>query len=174
MFRDKPKELTPYRRHFRAPLRFGAEHSAIVFPTADLDRPLPGADPSAYARGLQILDELYASEGKGFADKVLLLLRRYFVTGSGFEGIDLHKAARLFTLHPRTLNRRLRAEGTTFSMLLAEARYEIARQMLRDTHLQTSEIASALGYADSASFIHAFRRWSGITPSAWRSSHSPT
>jgi AraC-like DNA-binding protein len=65
----------------------------------------------------------------------------------------------------------LRAEGTTFSALLAEVRYEVALQLLRDTHLQIRDIALVLGYSDSASFNHAFRRWSGTTSTGWRASH---
>ena len=99
------------------------------------------------------------------------LLNRMLISGSAPGGIDLRGIAQFFTLHPRTLNRRLRAEGTTFSALLVEARFKIARQLLRDTRLQTTEIAYILGYADTASFDHAFRRWSGTTATKWRSSN---
>jgi AraC-like DNA-binding protein len=91
-------------------------------------------------------------------------------TGRGSAGIYLQEVARLFAIHPRTLNRRLHAEGTTFNALLSEIRYNVARQLLRDTHLQTADIALILGYAESASFNHAFRRWSATTATAWRSS----
>jgi len=173
MYRAKPRDITPYLRHFRAPLRFESERSAIVFPSADLARLPPDADPLAYAQALRNLRELDASTGTDLAGRVHRVLDRLFISGHGPEGIDLPKVARLFALHPRTLNRRLRAEGTTFNALLAQARYEIARQLLRDTRLQLGEIATALGYADASAFIHAFRRWSGTTPSAWRSRHSP-
>lgn len=169
--REKPKDIRPYRRHFRARLRFGTAHSVIVFPAADLARPLAGTNPSAYAAGLRELDGMDAERGGGLAGKVRRLLRRLFVTGSGADGVDLRAVARLFAIHPRTLNRRLRAEGTTFSAILAEVRYDVALQLLRDTHLQTRDIAFVLGYSDSASFNHAFRRWSGTTSTAWRASH---
>ena len=169
--REKPKDIKPYSRHFRARLRFATAHSVIVFPAADLARPLAGANPGAYEAGLCKLDSMDAERGGGLAGKVRRLLRRLFVTGSGADGADLRAVARLFALHPRTLNRRLRAEGTTFSALLAEVRYEVALQLLRDTHLQTRDIAFVLGYSDSASFNHAFRRWSGTTSTAWRASH---
>jgi AraC-like DNA-binding protein len=169
--REQPKDIGPYRRHFGARLRFGTAHSVIVFPAADLARPLAGANPSAYAAGLRELDSMDAERGGGLASKVRRVLRRLLVTGSGADGADLRAVARLFALHPRTLNRRLRAEGTTFSALLAEVRYDVALQLLRDTHLQTRDIAFVLGYSDSASFNHAFRRWSGTTSTAWRASH---
>jgi AraC-like DNA-binding protein len=170
MFRDPPRDKRTFHLHFRTRLRFGAEHAAIVFPTADLARPLLDADPQAYA---QLRDELEErsnlSGGAKLSNRVRRLLRGMLATGSARHGIDLPGVARLLGIHPRTLTRRLRAEGATFSNILDESRYELARQLLRDTRLLITEIAVDLGYAESASFNHAFRRWSGITASAWRS-----
>lgn len=175
LFRDPPGDAEPFRRHFGVPVRFEAEHAAVVFPAAELTRPLPGANPRAYAKALRELEDMDDSnDGSQLSSKVRRLLQRIFISGSGLDGVDLQGTARLFALHPRTFNRRLRAEGTTFNALLAETRYEIARQLLRDTHLQISDIAMILGYADSASFNHAFRRWFGATATQWRSSNAPS
>ncbi|MFZ1575243.1 MAG: helix-turn-helix transcriptional regulator [Chromatiaceae bacterium] len=74
----------------------------------------------------------------------------------------------LYRLHPRTLNRRLQAEGTSLRTLLDESRYRIARQLLRDTLFSVEDLAVALGYADATAFSRAFRRWSGTSASRWR------
>jgi AraC-like DNA-binding protein len=71
-------------------------------------------------------------------------------------------------MHPRMLNRRLEAEGTTFRQLLNQARFEVARQLLAGTKVQVTDLALALGYADTSSFSRAFQRWSGVAPSDWR------
>ena len=174
MFRDPPATTKPFLQHFRSKLRFRAEHAAIVFPTSFLDKPLPGSDPDAYADALRDLDNLdTGNDSNPFEYKVRRLLYRKLIGGGGVDGIDLDGIARLFELHPRTLNRRLHDEGTTFNTLLGETRYKIARQLLRDTHLQVSEIAYLLGYSESASFNHAFRRWSGSTAMQWRSLTKP-
>ena len=169
LLRATPDDVEPFRRHFRARLRFGAEQAAIVFPAADLARPLADANPGAYASALCELDRLAADAD--LAGKVVRLLRRLFVTGAGPEGVDVEKVARLFCLHERTFKRRLQAEGTTFRALLSQVRYEIARQLLRDTRLGSADIAHALGYADIACFNHAFRRWSGTNATTWRARH---
>lgn len=175
LFRDTPADDEPFRRYFGVPVRFEAEHAAVVFPAAELTRPLPRANPHAYTKALHELKDMDdSSDGSQLSYKVRRLLQRIFISGSGLNGVDLEGTARLFALHPRTLNRRLRAEGITFNALLAETRYEIARQLLRDTHLQISDIAMILGYADSASFNHAFRRWSGATATWWRASNAPS
>ena len=49
-----------------------------------------------------------------------------------------------------------------------EVRYGLAREYLGQTNLPMEEICTLLGYSESANFSHAFRRWSGTTPSEWR------
>lgn len=173
LFRDQPEDVKPFRDHFQAPLRFGAEQAAIVFPVADLDRPCVSADAQMYARALSDLEALDSATGLGLAQKVRRVLLRLFVTGDsvGQAAPDRSVVARLFALHPRTLNRRLCAEGTSFSVLLSQARYDIARQLLRDTRLPIQDIAYILGYAGTPPFTLAFRRWSGMTAARWRALH---
>jgi AraC-like DNA-binding protein len=78
--------------------------------------------------------------------------------------------AAAFSMHRRTLNRRLRSEGTTFRRLLEETRFDVARQLLRDTDAAIDHIASGLGYSSSTAFGRAFKRWSGVAPQVWRNS----
>jgi AraC-like DNA-binding protein len=56
----------------------------------------------------------------------------------------------------------------TFHELVEEVRYDIARQLLRETDLMVVEIATVLDYGDAATFTRAFRRWSATSPAAWR------
>ena len=81
------------------------------------------------------------------------------------------QVAKLFSIHSRTLSRRLNACGTSFQELLDEGRFEIARQLLEDTRMELHRIAESLEYADASAFTRAFRRWSGITPGQWRKNH---
>jgi AraC-like DNA-binding protein len=71
-------------------------------------------------------------------------------------------------LKPRTLNRLLSKEGTSFIRLLKDARYKNAEHMLQDPSARILSIAWSLGYADASAFSRAFRRWSGMTPTEWR------
>lgn len=173
LFRHQPRNITPYRQHFCTRLHFAAEHAAVVFPSCQLHHPLPEADPDTYHRAQCEIDSLEALGGGSVAPRVRRLLRQLLATGCAPEDLRLERIAERFALHPRTLNRRLRAQGTAFNALLEQTRYEIARQLLRDTRLQTAEIAVNLGYADSAVFSHAFRRWSGVAATTWRSLHCP-
>jgi AraC-like DNA-binding protein len=76
--------------------------------------------------------------------------------------------ARHLALTTRTLHRRLRAEGTTFSVLVDEARFARAAAWLRDASVSTDDIARRLGFSETSAFSRAFRRWAGESPRAFR------
>ena len=79
--------------------------------------------------------------------------------------------ARLFSMHRRTMNRHLHTEGLAFRQVANEVRFEIACELLANTDMALSQVAAALKYSEPSAFTRAFRRWSGQTPSAWRTSH---
>jgi AraC-like DNA-binding protein len=66
------------------------------------------------------------------------------------------------------MRRRLSAEGSGLLELMAEARFDVARQLLHETRLPVNDIADALGYADASAFVRAFRGWAGCAPARWR------
>jgi AraC-like DNA-binding protein len=86
----------------------------------------------------------------------------------------IESIAAVTELEVRTLQRRIRAHGTSFNELLGEARFALAKSRLAVQSSTTVGIATQLGYANSAHFIRAFRRWSGMTPSEFRKSNRPT
>jgi AraC-like DNA-binding protein len=160
----KPKDVGPYRRCFRAPLRFDAEQNALVFSAGWLSCRLPDSDPELRRLLEREIDTLEMRHGDDFPEQVRSLLRTAVTTGHA----RADQVAALFSMHSRTLNRRLNAFGTGFRQLVDESRFEIARQMLEDSALEVSQIASMLDYADASAFTRAFRRWSGTTPARWR------
>jgi len=162
----RPPDTRPYRQFFRAPVRFDAAHSALVFPTNWLAQPLPVNDPDLRQHVQEEVRYLDAIHGMSFAAKMRRTLRAA-VTGGAFSVVD---AAQIYNLSRRTLSRRLRAEGTTFEALLDEVRYEVACQLLSHTDMLVRQVADTLDYADAAAFTRAFRRWSGTTPAQWRAS----
>ena len=99
-----------------------------------------------------------------FPDRVRRALRTALLT----DRTNSADIASLFSMTSRTMNRRLNAYGLSFQVLVDEGRYEIARQALIDTDINVSHVAALLGY-DASSFVRAFQRWSGTSPSQWRS-----
>jgi AraC-like DNA-binding protein len=94
---------------------------------------------------------------------------RSVVAGLALAGtISLEAVAGHLGTSPRTLQRRLNQHGISFWALLEHSRFEIAAALLRETDLQVQEIAARLGYSTPSGFARAFSKWSGASPSAFR------
>ncbi|ASP38776.1 hypothetical protein CHH28_08810 [Bacterioplanes sanyensis] len=76
--------------------------------------------------------------------------------------------ARLFNTNVRNLQRRLQTLGTNYQTLLDEARRSLAMTLLADASLPLYEISFRIGYTEPSAFYKAFRRWTGMTPGAYR------
>jgi AraC-like DNA-binding protein len=76
--------------------------------------------------------------------------------------------ARSLAMSERTLGRRLANEGLNFTEILQQLRRDLAVRYLNDRKLHVSKIAWLLGFRDVTAFTHAFKRWTGKTPSQMR------
>ncbi len=161
----KPDNVEPFRQFFHAPLFFDAEQNALVFLAEWLTYRLPADDPELRRQLTEQIRAIEAHHRDSFAEQVRSVLRTALLTDRA--GAD--HIASLFSIHRRTLNRRLNEDGIRFKDLVEEQRYEIARQALLDTDLHVGDVAALLGYADASAFTRAFRRWSGAAPAEWRS-----
>lgn len=146
-------------------LRFDAGSNGFELGSAQAGLPIPSADPpllsmlSAQAeRALA-----HASVAESFGGRVKAEVEAQLDKGPVVKVI----AARLH-MSPRTLQRRLGEEDTTFAKVLDEARGQLARQLLVDPATGLSEVGFRLGYSDLPAFLRAFKRWTGKTPTTWR------
>ena len=161
---ESPVDVEPYRDFFQAPLRFNAGHSGIVFPTHWLDRSVPLADQALRQDLLDRIQAIRLQSNQSFRDQA----HRMLVSLIRGQCCSREQLAAQFSLHPRTLNRRLKEAGTSFRELHTGVRREIARQLLRDTRRGIPAIASLLEYSDVTAFNRAFSDWEGISPAKWR------
>ncbi|ACA16079.1 transcriptional regulator, AraC family [Methylobacterium sp. 4-46] len=159
-----PDDATPYANVFRAPVRFGQEIAALTFPARLLGRPIGDASPIVRKLAEQRIRQFAASMPADLTDELRRHLRATLTQGE----LSARQAAEALAVHRRTLSRRLRAEGTSFRSVANETRLSVAKQLLADTNLSLAEISVALEFSEPAAFTHAFRRWTGTTPSAWR------
>ncbi len=158
--------LKTIERHFGCPVICGAERNAIVFRTADVQRPFVTRNAELLAMlAPQFESELKQENGdENFVERVRLAVQQR-LTGRRptIEGI-----ADALHISSRTLQRRLQDEGSSFQRVLEEARHQLARHYLNNSVLELNEAAYLLGYEDGNSFVRAFRTWEGVPPSRWR------
>lgn len=162
--RQPPPDTLPYERFFRAPIQFNAQQNAVTFPTQLLNTPLVSADPALFYHLKKEAEALHDSRPVNTTESVRRLLRASLPDGHSTIGT----IARQLGIHERTLHRHLKKESTTFRRVLKDIRYEAARHLLSSNRRPISEIATALGYGETSTFIRSFRRWSGTTPALWR------
>lgn len=108
-------------------------------------------------------DYIYRNFGVGeqnASEKVRLVLRRTLGTSS----CDKPNVASLLALHPRTLQRRLAEEGTSFGAIKEEVRKQLALEYLRGTRMTIGQISLMLGYPAQSALTRACRLWFGATP----------
>jgi AraC-like DNA-binding protein len=159
-----PADPSGYRQAFGVPCVFDAEQTALVLSAETLAAPVRTADPALRRLLLQQVAEYRARENPPMAEQVRRILAAHVTSGE--PTLDL--VAGVLGLGPRTLNRRLQAEGTGFREVLDQARHEVACQLLGATRMPVTEIGEALGYASPPGFVRAFRRTAGVPPSEWR------
>ncbi len=166
--------LLPYRPPLHAqvyadklgcPVEFAAPLCALCFDATLLERTLPLADPVSCHNGLQQCLKLEAQLNSGHD---LLELIRQYLTRHLLAAGTLDDVAAHLNRSPRSLRRHLTEMHTSYQQILDEVRFEKARQLLQQTDLPIYLIAEQLGYSETASFRHAFVRWSGLTPSRYR------
>ena len=161
----EPTDATPLRVFLRAPVIWGAERTEIVFERRALDLPLVHADPSVAA-----FFEAYASkllQARASVSTVSADVLRCVVTLLRGRTPSLDEVAAELGASPRTLRRRLEAEGTSFQQILDQHRHELSARLLLEGTSSLDAICFVLGFADTASFQRAFRRWHGMSPAQY-------
>jgi AraC-like DNA-binding protein len=132
--RPEPPCVAEFYALFRAPIEFGAAHDAMVFHREDVERLLPTANRALARANEQILaDYLERHNKNSFPDRVRTRLVEILPSGEA----EAEKVAWALNMSLRTLQRRLADEGTSFSLLLDEARKELALHYICETAYQS-------------------------------------
>ncbi|WP_410616299.1 AraC family transcriptional regulator [Amycolatopsis sp. lyj-109] len=163
-FRHETATPEEYRAAFGVLPRFGADACRATLDPALLSRPLPQANDQTVALCAAQCETLVARRRQ--RSGIAQLVRERLVRLGGVDaGMD--EIARQLTLSTRTLRRRLTEAGTSYRALVDEVRQALAEELLDTGVLSVEDVAYRLGYAEASSFIHAFKRWTGMTPAAF-------
>jgi AraC-like DNA-binding protein len=145
-------------------VEFRRAHNRLHFPRAMFDEPLPQADEHTLEICVAQCDVLMQRNGQRRGITAVVRSKLFRESG-GFP--TLPDVATELDVHPRTLRRQLAQEGTSFRELLNEARSTVAVDLLCNVGLTVDEVSKRLGYTDTSTFCHAFKRWHGVPPSAY-------
>jgi AraC-like DNA-binding protein len=160
-------DLQEFARVFGCPVEFGAPTGQLVFANATLALPLMTHDPSLLET-LQPLCEKAARERNTTVGSLRAAVENELQQLLPGGQATAAQIARALALSVRTLSRRLSSEGTTFAKVVEQFRHSLALQYLNEPGITLTQVAWLLGYENPTSFNHAFRRWTGRSPSAAR------
>lgn len=159
-----PPHLASYVSIFQCPIEFDAPVTQLFFNADILDKALPGASPQSVTLYKKLCEEKSITHNHG---DIAWRLSQIIVEDPAAPP-SLNDAAKRLHCSPRTLSRKLLAQGWRYQQLIDQVKEIHARRHLSDPSLSITRIGQQLGYADSSGFHRAFKKWTGLSPRAFR------
>jgi AraC-like DNA-binding protein len=165
LFRHQPVlAARVYRSYFGCEVRFGQKEDGVVFSERDLLCPIVDRDARLYEMATSFIDRRFARVTPPMHARVRALILQLIET----EDCGNERVAAELGLHPRTLHRRLKAEGRSFEGIKDDVRRDVALRYLEETDLPLTLIAERLGYAEQSVLTRSCVRWFSAAPSRLR------
>lgn len=162
---EAPKQITEHERVFNCNISFSQPENFISFDSRLLDLPCPLPQPQVSLAHVEVvnkqMDQLLELDFLTSIKEVIgSLLSRGEVT--------LEAVADRLDLKPARLRYILSEMDTSFSELLANYRSKLAKDLLAKTETSIDQIIYLTGFSEASPFYRAFKRWTGMTPIAYR------
>ena len=163
-----PNNSAEHRRFFHRRVRFAAGSSSMSLSASDASRPMQDADAALEGIIRRRLENALGDRDRSSAGVMSTRVRRIMVERLGQSVLTLDAVATALAVSRRTLTRRLAEERGSFRHILDDVRSDFAHALLQDRSLSIGDIAFFLQYSEPAAFHRSFRRWTGLTPQAFR------
>jgi AraC-like DNA-binding protein len=166
-----PRGISEYHKLFQAAVKFNRPANRVVFDKRDMDAPQPHADP--------LLCEVLEHHALGLLkvrsedDELLVALTTDLRESLRGGTVGIETAARRMAMSRRSLQRRLKEQGTTYREVLDSVRRDLAFKLIRDQGREPGQVAFLLGFSELSSFYRAFKRWTGKSTQEFLRASSP-
>ena len=152
-------DAAQYKALFGAPVTPSTPSAVLRVPSDLLGREISGGDDAVQQLALRYLEQHVPTDRRSLTDRTRAALQQSLDAGAS----SLARIAGLLSMSPRSLQRGLAGEGTSFSAVRDEVRREVAARLLTTTEIPLYQIASALDLGDATTFSQYARRWWGMT-----------
>jgi len=152
---------------YRGLVHYDSNFSGVSFPLSWLTRK-PQFDEALlrehFQQRIRLLESVYPGNLQA---QVCHIIANLLPSGE----CSIERVAGGLNLHPRVLQKKLQRDGISFRALLQQTRMDVAKRNLQHGQLSVTDLALNLGYADVAIFSRNFKRWTGLSPRAWKKQH---
>ena len=163
--RVKPADTDPYRHFFGCPVHFGAARDGFLLASRIADEPLPTANRRlAGALDDMLIGELAGRDRDNIPARCRSTLLDQLTSGEFSEA----QMARQLHMSRRTLQRKLAESNTSYQKLVDDTRRDLALRYMEDPRKTITDVTFLLGFSGQSAFTRAFRRWTGMSPTAFR------
>jgi AraC-like DNA-binding protein len=160
-FRYQPlSPLRTYHQYFGCEVRFNQKRDGVAFSEHDLRTPIVQPDTELYAMATSFIESSFASVKRPMHARARAVILQLI----GTRDCVKERVAAELCVHPRTLHRRLSAEGQSYEQIKDEVRRDMALNYLQQTDLPFPWIAEKLGYAEHSVFTRSCVRWFSMSP----------
>lgn len=156
--------LSKYQRYFGVPVRFEQPFNAVFLNSSDMAEPILDQDPQLYEIASDYIDSRFPSPSMHLVTRVRMITERLLPLGLCTQS----EVADRFCMHPRTLQRRLREEGTSFEAIKDDVRRDAASRYLSQPDIPLTRIANLLGYSEPSVLSRSCYRWFSCSPAKLR------
>lgn len=167
--REQPDCMARYVAFYGTDVRFASAEDALTLAADDVDQALPTANRQLAGLHDRVLAQQLASLDR---DNVVARSKAAILDGLTSGDVSAAQVARQLHMSPRTLARRLDAEGVSVKMLVEQTRKELASRYLADPKNSVTEVAFLLGFSHPSSLSRASSRWFGMSPIEYRSAQA--
>jgi AraC-like DNA-binding protein len=163
----EPESMLGLRHFFPCPVEFNRSRNSVTFSARHLSAPLIRSEPDLETF-LRVAP--YHVVIKPVSSDCSITNRIHRLLGEDFrdELPSFEKLTQLLNMSPRTLRRRLEKEGTSYQRIKDNARRDVAIGLLSRERLTVSEVAERVGFSDPSAFHRSFKKWTGLSPGAYR------
>ncbi|MFC4314638.1 AraC family transcriptional regulator [Steroidobacter flavus] len=149
-----------YREYFGLNVRFRQPVDGLLFANSDLDMPIPNVDAQLYELSTDFIENRFPSASAPLSTRVRTIIERLLIKGDCSYG----SVSSTLGMHPRTLQRRLRAENESFESIKDSVRRELALRYLKQSSLPLIRVARLLGYSETSALSRSCYRWFSVSP----------
>jgi AraC-like DNA-binding protein len=169
---QRGRRIAEFANYFSCDVDYGAAQDSIVFDRRDRELPIVNADSYLNRLLIDFCEEAMRRQSS-LSSPLVLRIENAIATRLPHGEASMGAVARSVGLSERTLARRLAAEELGFAALRTRLRRDLANRYLTEAYLSISEISWLLGFRDVATFSHAFKRWTGMSPREVRAGSRP-